>query len=75
MSGTLEEYLDCPYSLVITPDEEGRYGVVIMELPGCVTYAEHWEDIPQLAREAMTSWIGSAVKHNEPVPVPSTVSV
>jgi predicted RNase H-like HicB family nuclease len=63
------------YSLIITPDEEGGYGVEVAELPGCVTYALTWEDIPAMVREAMTSWIGSALKHREPVPEPETMTV
>lgn len=70
---TLEEYLELPYSLIITPDEDGGYGVKVVELPGCVTYADAWEDIPLMVREAMSSWIGSALKHGDPVPEPTTI--
>jgi predicted RNase H-like HicB family nuclease len=69
MSKTVEDYLDLPYRLIVTPDEEG-YGVEVAELPGCVTFAEHWEDIPLMVREAMASWIGSVLKHGETVPEP-----
>ncbi len=75
MAKTIEEYLDLPYGLLITPDEEGGYGIEVAELPGCVTYALLWEDIPSMAREAIASWIGSALKHNEPVPVPEKVAI
>lgn len=75
MNRTLEDYLNLPYRLIITPDDEGGYGVAIDELPGCVTYALSWEDIPAMAREAMASWIGSALQHDEPVPEPGAVAV
>jgi antitoxin HicB len=76
MTRKIDDYLDLPYQLLITPDdEEGGYGVEVVELPGCVTYAENWQDIPAMVREAMTSWMGSALKHNEPVPEPSTVTI
>lgn len=75
MNRTIEEYLNLPYQLIITPDEDGGYGVEVAELPGCVTYAENWESIPHLVREAMTSWIGSALKHNEPVPEPAAMEL
>ena len=71
----LEEYLDLPYNLVITLDDEGGYGVEVVDLPGCITYSEHSKDIPGLVREAMLSWIGSALKHNEPVPVPVSIQI
>ena len=61
------------YSLKITPDEEGGFDVEVPDLPGCVTFAEHWDDIPTQVREAITSWVGSALKHGDPVPEPSTM--
>jgi antitoxin HicB len=73
MQMKLEDYLILPYQLVITPDEEGGYGVEVADLPGCNTYADKWEDIPVMLREAMTSWISSALQHGDPVPEPSTV--
>jgi predicted RNase H-like HicB family nuclease len=63
------DYLTLPYQLMITPDDEG-FGVEVVELPGCVTHAEHWEEIPHRVREALTSWIGSALQHEETVPEP-----
>lgn len=74
VSKTIVDYLGLPYRLIVTPDEEGGYGVEVAELPGCVTYAEHWEDIPARVQEAMTSWIGSALKHGDPVPEPLAVA-
>ena len=73
MSKTIEDYLDLPYSLKVTRDEEGGYDVEVVELPGCVTYAQRWEDIPAIVHEAMTSWIGSALQHNDPIPEPSPI--
>jgi predicted RNase H-like HicB family nuclease len=71
-----EGYLNEPYPLVITPDEDGDggYGVDVIDLPGCVTFAENRDDIPGQVREAITSWVGSALKHGDPVLEPSTVA-
>lgn len=74
MNRTIEDYLALPYRLVITPDEEGGYGVEVVDLPGCITYAQQWEDIPEMVREAMSAWLGSALKHNDPIPEPSTAT-
>lgn len=71
MNRTLEDYLALRYPLKITPDEDGGFDIEVIDLPGCVTYAERWESIPALVREAMTSWIGSALQHDDPVPEPS----
>jgi antitoxin HicB len=69
IEGYLKQY-DC---LLVIPDEEGGYGIEVVDLPGCVTYAESWGEIPNMVREAMTSWIGSALKHGDPIPEPSAV--
>jgi antitoxin HicB len=74
MSNRIEDYLDLPYHLVVTPGEDG-YGVAVAELPGCVTFVETWEQIPGSVREAMTSWVGSALKHGDPVPQPAALEV
>ncbi len=71
----LGDYLALPYQLVIIPGEEGGFGVGVIDLLGCVTYAENWEDIPDMVREAMTSWIGSALKHDDPIPEPALVEL
>ncbi len=71
MTKTLENYLKMPYQLIITPDEEGGFGIAVAELPGCVTYTERWEDIPAMVRDAMTAWIGSALSHDDPIPEPA----
>lgn len=74
MCKPIEYYLGLPYPLIITPDEDGGYGVEVVDLPGCVTYAENWDDIPRTVREAINSWVGSALKHNNPIPEPSLVA-
>ena len=74
MNDKIGAYLNLPYHLIVTPDE-GGYGVAVAELPGCVTYVETWEHIPASVREAMTSWIGSALKHGDSVPQPAALEV
>lgn len=74
MNKTIEDYLALPYPVIITPDEDGGFGVEVVDLPGCFTYADRWEDIPLMVREAITSWIGSALQHGDPVPEPKTVA-
>jgi predicted RNase H-like HicB family nuclease len=61
------------YALKITPDEDGGFNIEVPDLPGCVTFAENWDDIPNQVREAISSWVGSALKHGDPVPQPSAI--
>jgi predicted RNase H-like HicB family nuclease len=67
---TIETYLDLPYRILITPDDEG-YGVELPELPGCFTHVERWEDLQPMIREAMRLWIGVMLEDGKPIPMPS----
>lgn len=67
---TVEEYLNLPYQLLITPDEEG-YGIAVPDLPGCFSHAETWEAIPHMIREAMELWIGVRLESGKPIPEPN----
>ena len=67
---TLDYYLNLPYRMVITPDEEG-YGVEFPDLPGCFTYAEQWEDIQEMAREALTLWLTVMLEDGKTIPEPT----
>ena len=66
---TIDHYLDLPYRLVITPDEEG-FGVEVPDMPGCYTHTESWEDIRPMVREAMTLWISVMLEDGKPIPEP-----
>lgn len=74
MMKTIDDYLDLPYRLIITPDEEG-FGVEILDLPGCFTHAERWEDIQPMAREAMALWLGVMLMDGKPIPEPTAAIV
>jgi len=67
---TTDYYLNLPYQLLITPDDEG-FGVEVPDLPGCYTHAEHWEDIQSMAQEAMALWIGVMLADGKPIPEPA----
>jgi antitoxin HicB len=68
-SKTLEDYLALPYPWLITHTEEG-YVIYVLDLPGCMTDADHWEDIPGQVREAMTAWIEASLHRGQPIPEP-----
>lgn len=70
-----EDDIILAYSLMITPDETGGYGVAVPDLLGCFTFASIWDEIRPYAREAMESWIESALKHGDPVPEPALLAV
>ncbi len=70
MMKTVEYYLSLPYRLVITPDEEG-FGIAVPDLSGCFSYAEKWDDILPMIKEAMELWFNLALRKNRPIPEPT----
>ena len=60
------------FNIVLRPEPEGGFTVIVPALPGCVTYgrtlAEAKED---LANDAISGYIASLTKHNKPVPAAS----
>jgi antitoxin HicB len=70
---TIDYYLNLPYRLVITPDDEG-YAVEVPDLPGCYTHAKEWNDIQEMAREAMSLWIEVMLEDGKPIPEPQVES-
>lgn len=67
-------YLNLPYQMVITPDEED-YGIAVPDLPGCFSHAETWAAIPAMIREAMQLWIEVMLEDGKPIPEPATTPV
>ncbi|MDZ4765093.1 MAG: type II toxin-antitoxin system HicB family antitoxin [Chloroflexota bacterium] len=68
---TIDDYLWLPYQLNITLDADGGgYGVAVVELSGCMTFAPPWDAIRPDVRAAMESWIGIALKHSDSIPEP-----
>ena len=56
------------YRLLLNPEPEGGYTVIVPTLPGCITYGETVDDAIEMAREAIGLYVESLVAHNEPVP-------
>jgi predicted RNase H-like HicB family nuclease len=66
----IDDYINLPYPLMITPDEEG-YGVAVPDLPGCFTHAQTWDDIQPMVREAMTLWLQVMLEDGKSIPEPT----
>lgn len=66
------------YTAIFEPAEEGGYVVYVPALPGCVTEGDTLEEAMEMVKDAITGYIASLKKHNEPIPEengPSFVSV
>jgi len=56
------------YRILLNPEPEGGYTVIVPSLPGCVTYGETIDEAIAMAEEAIQLYIESLIAHNEPVP-------
>jgi antitoxin HicB len=61
------------FSVVLEPDEEaGGFVVHVPALPGCHTQGDTRDESIAMAKDAITGYIESLLKHNEPIPVESS---
>ena len=70
---TVKEYLDLPYNVVIRyiTDESGSYYFAsVLELGGCYSDGQTFQEAYENIREAMEGWIETNIENGLPVPVP-----
>jgi antitoxin HicB len=73
---SMEEYLRLPYTIeVIRDDDEENPGWVarIIELPGCITQGDTFEELGEMIEDAMRGWIGTALEDGQEIPEPRPV--
>ena len=56
------------YRILLNPEPEGGYTVIVPSLPGCVTYGETIDEAIVMAEEAIQLYIESLIALNEPIP-------
>ncbi|MFZ5863042.1 MAG: type II toxin-antitoxin system HicB family antitoxin [Nitrospirota bacterium] len=56
------------YRILLRPEPEGGYTVIVPSLPGCVTYGATVEDARSMACDAIAVYLQSLKKHGEPIP-------
>lgn len=66
-------YLRRPYRMEVRGDPEQGYLASAPELPGCITAAETPEAAMVALRDAMASWIETALIDGAPVPEPNDI--
>lgn len=73
---TIEEYLKLPYTIQVTydnsPDDPGWVAHVV-ELPGCITQADNFEELGEMIEDAMYTWIEVSLEDGEAIPEPRPV--
>jgi predicted RNase H-like HicB family nuclease len=70
---TVKEYLDLPYNIVIRhiTDESGSYYFAsVLELSGCHSDGQTFQEAYENIRETMEGWIETNIENGFPVPLP-----
>lgn len=66
---TLDYYMALPYTVEVRHDEDGYFAKVI-ELQGCMTWADSFEELGPMIEDAKQGWIEDALERGDPVPEP-----
>jgi len=56
------------FNIVLRPEPEGGFTVTVPALPGCVTYGRTLAEAKRMAKDAISGYVASLRKRNEPVP-------
>ncbi|HEU0010177.1 MAG TPA: type II toxin-antitoxin system HicB family antitoxin [Verrucomicrobiae bacterium] len=63
------------FRVVIEPDEDGVFVVQCPTLPGCISQGRTRDEALANIKDAITGYLASLKKHDEPVPLPITEEV
>ncbi len=69
----IEEYLALPYSIEIIRDQGESYSgwfARVIELPGCMTQADTFDELEEMIPDAMRAWIETALEEGQDIPEP-----
>jgi predicted RNase H-like HicB family nuclease len=56
------------YKILLRPEPEGGFTVIVPSLPGCITYGSTLTEAKEMAQEAIELYLESLADHNEPIP-------
>ena len=69
----VKDFLKLPYNYIVQPieDESGKYFYAhVLELEGCQTTGETFEEAYNNLKDAMKGWIETKLEHNLEIPMP-----
>lgn len=70
---TIEEYLKLPYTIEVirdTNEENPGWVARVVELPGCITQSDTFDELETMIQDAMRLWIEVALEDGTPIPEP-----
>jgi antitoxin HicB len=76
-SSAVDRYVDLPYHISVTQDEEGDSGQWIAaaeELPDCANRGDTAEEAIAGLKDAMAAWIAAALKEGRDIPEPRSAA-
>ena len=69
----LESYYHLPYTVEAKRTSEGYFAKVV-ELPGCMTWSESFEELEAMIEDALATWLWDALEDGDPIPEPQDTS-
>lgn len=66
---TLDYYMELPYTVEVRKTEQG-YFAKVPDLPGCMTWADTFEELGAMVEDAKFAWIEDALEDGDPIPEP-----
>ena len=68
---TLQEVLSRAYTFVAKADlESGGWVIIYPDLPGCITQADSYDEIGEMAQDAFQAWVTAQIEDDRPIPEP-----
>jgi predicted RNase H-like HicB family nuclease len=75
-ASTLDQVLARNYTFVAKADlEDGGWVIIFPDLPGVITQADRWDEIGEMAEDALRTWVAAQIEDGRPIPEPSDVAV
>lgn len=73
MMKTIDYYLSLPYTIHLTPDEDGTWFAEIPLLKGCMTQADSREEVLIMIDVAKAIWLETALAEKMSIPEPERI--
>jgi antitoxin HicB len=64
----LAHYMSLPYTIAMTPDEDGFWFAELPLLPGCMTNGHDWDDALLMIQDAKRAWLTTALELGLTIP-------
>lgn len=76
MVTTVREVLERNYSFIAKADlEDGGWVIIYPDLPGVMTQADSYEEVGEMAEDALRTWAEAQIEAGRPIPEPSELDL